>query len=55
MVGERLINVNDIDVKWKSIGQWLANKVGTMRCAGLFAFIAFAGLPKAIAERNYVD
>jgi hypothetical protein len=55
MVGERLLNVNDIDEKGKSVGEWLTNKVGTMWCAGLFALIAFAGLPKAIAERNYVD
>jgi hypothetical protein len=47
--------MNDIDEKGKSIGEWLTNKVGTMWCAALFAMIALAGLPKAIAERNYVD
>jgi hypothetical protein len=26
-----------------------------MWCAGLFAAIAFVGLPKAIAEKNYID
>jgi hypothetical protein len=55
MVGERILTVNDIDEKGKSIGEWLTNKVGTMWCAALFAMIALAGLPKAIAERNFVD
>lgn len=47
--------MNELDDKGKSIGEWLTNKVGTMWCAGVFALIAFAGLPKAIAEENYVD
>lgn len=47
--------MNEIDEKGKSVGEWLTNKVGTMWCAGVFALIAFAGLPKAITEKNYVD
>ena len=47
--------MNEIDEKGKSIGEWLTNKIGTMWCAGVFALIAFLGLPKAIAEHNYVD
>jgi len=55
IVGERLLKMNEIDEKGKSIGEWLTNKVGTMWCAGLFAVIAFAGLPKAISASNFVD
>jgi hypothetical protein len=55
MVGKRLTAMNEIDEKGKSVGEWLTNKVGTMWCAGVFALIAFAGLPKAITEKNYVD
>lgn len=55
MVDKRLTAMNEIDEKGKSVGEWLTNKVGTMWCAGVFALIAFAGLPKAITEKNYVD
>ncbi|MFM7186549.1 MAG: hypothetical protein ACKO14_01900 [Armatimonadota bacterium] len=47
--------MNEIDEKGKSIGEWLTNKVGTMWCAGLFAVIALAGLPKSLSENNFVD
>ena len=47
--------MNEIDEKGKSVGEWLTNKIGTMWCAGLFAAIALAGLPKAMNEHNYVD
>lgn len=55
MFRERLMTMNELDEKGKSVGEWLTNKVGTMWCAGVFALIAFLGLPKAISERNYVD
>lgn len=55
MVGKRLALMYELDEKGKSVGEWLTNKIGTMWCAALFAVIAFAGLPKAIKENNYVD
>ena len=39
----------------KSLGEKITNKVGTMWCAGLFAILALAGLPKALSENNFVD
>jgi hypothetical protein len=39
----------------KSLGEKITNKVGTMWCAGLFAILALAGLPKALSENKFVD
>jgi len=39
----------------KSLGEKITNKVGTMWCAGFFAILALAGLPKALSENNFVD
>ena len=39
----------------KSLGEKITNKVGTMWCAGLFAILALAGLPRALSENNFVD
>ncbi len=39
----------------KSLGEKITNKICTMWCAGLFAFLALAGLPKALSENNFVD
>lgn len=39
----------------KSLGEKITIKVGTMWCAGLFAVLALAGLPKALSENNFVD
>ena len=39
----------------KSLGEKITNKIGTMWCAGLFAILALAGLPKALSENNFVD
>ena len=39
----------------KSLGEKITIKVGTMWCAGLFAILALAGLPKALSENNFVD
>ena len=39
----------------KSLGEKITIKVGTMWCAGLFAILALAGLPRALSENNFVD
>lgn len=47
--------MKNFDDQGKSIGEKITNKVGTMWCAGLFAVLALAGLPKALSENNFVD
>ncbi len=47
--------MKNFEEQGKSLGEKITIKVGTMWCAGLFAVLALAGLPKALSENNLVD